>query len=303
MFYVVPIFSTWWVNFVVYGTVIFLIIILRGSPKVKNVASTNIDVNYKSEYFRNIGDLQSKLVSEYFSLNENIEICTGFRISSQEILDILSSRRKFPFESACSCSVTQVEWNYYLKIHITFSQGCKIFMAIRNPEIINKLNVQDKQAYEKILLINSRIISPSMSSLEKEKTIHDYLISTSKYDHENYLKGTIPAESYTPYGLLFNHIGVCQAYAEIFMIFMLLTNIECYMVIGTTLLNGGNDIKDRTHAWNIVKINGKYFHVDVTFDNPTPYAIGAVGHKYFNVQDALMDKTHIWKVDEYPICS
>jgi len=48
-----------WVNFIAYGTVIFLIIIFIAPQKVKNITPPKSDVNYKSEYFRNIGKLQS----------------------------------------------------------------------------------------------------------------------------------------------------------------------------------------------------------------------------------------------------
>jgi len=255
-----------------------------------------------AEYISNLGELQTKLVTEYFKLNDNIEICVGFRTSPQEILDIVSNRKVFPFQNEAACTVTQENYNYYIKLNISYTQGCKIFMTILRNDNADKLNELDKKVYEKIVQINRKIISPTMSNLQKERTIHDYLISTSKYDHENYLKDNIPTEAYTPYGLLFNHVCVCQAYAETFMIFMTLINIECYMVVGSTLLHGGNSKQDITHAWNIVKIDGRYFHVDVTFDNPIPDVIGRVEHNYFNVTDTFLDKTHVWKVNQYPIC-
>jgi hypothetical protein len=39
------------------------------------------------------------------------------------------------------------------------------------------------------------------------------------------------------------------------------------------------------HAWNMVKLDGKYYHVDVTFDDPARDNIGSVRHDYFLVSD------------------
>jgi transglutaminase/protease-like cytokinesis protein 3 len=138
--------------------------------------------------------------------------------------------------------------------------------------------------------------------LQKEKNIHDYLIATSRYDYENYQKGIIPEDSRTPYGLLFHHAAICQAYAETFMIFMTLANIECHMVVGTTNDENYRRGDQDKHAWNIVKIDKKYYHVDLTFDNPIPCIAGRVEHRYFNVSDKFMDKTHTWPKNQFPLC-
>lgn len=124
-----------------------------------------------------------------------------------------------------------------------------------------------------------------MPSLEKARTVHNYLISTSKYDERK----LVPKESYTPYALLFDHCAVCKAYAETNMIFMYLLVIECYMVVGKMR---DSSETDAGHAWNIIKIGDKYGHVDVTSDNPDPKHFGKPIEKYFFANDTFMTLTH-----------
>jgi len=57
------------------------------------------------------------------------------------------------------------------------------------------------------------------------------------------------------------------------------------------------------HAWNIVKLDDEYYHVDVTTDKmenkTSKYAI----HKYFNITDKEILNSHVFdKMFEYPKC-
>ena len=42
------------------------------------------------------------------------------------------------------------------------------------------------------------------------------------------------------------------------------------------------------HIWNLVEIDGSYYHVDATFDDPTPDRLGFVSHKYFLLSDSAI---------------
>ena len=53
-----------------------------------------------------------------------------------------------------------------------------------------------------------------------------------------------------------NRTGVCQAYAYAFYYLMSKFDIECYVTASDTM----------NHAWNIVKIQDDYYHVDCTYD-------------------------------------
>lgn len=118
-------------------------------------------------------------------------------------------------------------------------------------------------------------VDDDMSDIEKALTVHDYMVLNYKYDFENYLNGTIPDESYTMAGLLNNKTGVCQAYADTYKYIMNLLNIDCITISSNSM----------NHAWNMIKIDGSWYHVDVTWDDPIYDRLGRVGHEYFLVSD------------------
>ncbi len=245
----------------------------------------------------NIQTLEKLMVESYYNLEEDIEIRAYFLISVNEVIDILGNKKVFIFNNNFCCTTLQT-YITDIKIKVSYTQGFRIFRVILAPILKDKLNPQDIEVYNKIKNIFNNIIKAEMSDLKKVRAVHDYLILTSRYDEENYKNNTIPEVSHTPYGLLFKNKAVCSAYAEVFMIFMTLANIECYYVIG--------NIKDTTnsmgHAWNIIRIKNHFYHIDVTFNNPVPDVMGRVKYDYFNLTDEKIAKTHKWNINEYPAC-
>jgi transglutaminase-like putative cysteine protease len=144
--------------------------------------------------------------------------------------------------------------------------------------------------YAKCEEILAEIIKPEMTDLEKETAIHDYLVLNAAYDAEGFEADTLTDDGYTPYGLLIEGKGVCQAYAETAKLLLNMVGIEC--AVATGLANGGGEWFG--HAWNIVEIDGKRYHLDVTFDDPVPDRKGKVSHEYFNLTDEQIQKDHQW---------
>jgi putative cell wall-binding protein len=184
-----------------------------------------------------------------------------------------------------------------------------------------------KAYYNAAQNILSSIIVPGMSDYEKEKAIHDYIIDNTKYDMENYLNDTIPPDSYSPYGALINHVAVCEGFAEATDLLLNMAGIESMVVFG----EANNGEITGGHGWNIVKIDGKYYHVDTTWEypaeitqddttditwddsewfeaeNPTPSSVGILDpiylrYKYFNLSDSQIGKNHFWDKENYPAC-
>lgn len=96
-----------------------------------------------------------------------------------------------------------------------------------------------------------------MSELEKVLAIHEWVVRECDYDYANYLNGAIPNESYYPDGVLNKGLAVCNGYMLTMTKLLTENGVACYNVSS----------KSMNHGWNIVKVDGKYYHVDSTWDD------------------------------------
>ena len=153
--------------------------------------------------------------------------------------------------------------------------------------------------YKKAKEITDKVIKPEMTELEKELALYDYIITHSRYDKLNYDHGTIPTESHNAYGILVKGVGVCDGYSQALKILMNLAGLECYEVVGSKI-----GMEDEGHAWNIVRINGAYYHIDATYDDPVSESgTSILQHTYFNLSDRQISTDHTWDRSRYPECN
>lgn len=110
-------------------------------------------------------------------------------------------------------------------------------------------------------------VKPGMSQWQIALALHDYLILQSAYDDS--------LQKHLPYHLLTENTAVCSGYALAYQYLLLEAGIDCLYVV--------SDAMD--HGWNLVKIDGKWYHVDVTWDDPSPNTPGVVDHSYFLLTD------------------
>ena len=132
-----------------------------------------------------------------------------------------------------------------------------------------------------------------LDELGKELFIHDFIVENVKYDK---LKKEY---SHEIIGALGNGVAVCEGIAKAVKILCDELNIWC--IIALSEANPDKGIKYR-HAWNVIRIGGQYYHLDVTFDN-TLSRDDTVRYDYVNLSDKQIFRDHepvIWKV---PACS
>lgn len=109
------------------------------------------------------------------------------------------------------------------------------------------------------------------TDLKKEKYVHDTLLNLLHYELNSPL-------NQSAYSAIVNHSSVCAGYSKAFQYILMQLNIPCYYVTG---YSSGD------HAWNIVYIDGKYYNVDLTWDNT-----GYNSYAYFNKSDSEFSSTH-----------
>lgn len=131
----------------------------------------------------------------------------------------------------------------------------------------------------------------------KIKYVHDYLITNVAYNHgalERILNGNVPAsdqQSHTLYGALINKTPVCDGYSKTFQLIMNNLGIECEYYEGETDGDFNNGVN---HAWNYLKLDGKYYWMDVTWDDLdyADYPQG-IAYEYFCITTDWLDNTHV----------
>jgi len=113
-------------------------------------------------------------------------------------------------------------------------------------------------------------MDPSWSELTKVMYINDYLTYNCEYDRT--------LSKYCAYNCIVEKTSVCQGYAEAFFFLMYKLGIDC-RIISSEALN---------HAWNMVKVDGEWYQIDVTWNDPVPDTKGNSGHTYMLISEALM---------------
>lgn len=140
---------------------------------------------------------------------------------------------------------------------------------------------------EKVL----NLIDDSMSDLEKVIFIHDYLCIDVEYAYEDYLNGTVRPDAHSLKGALLDKSAVCDGYASAFQYYMLLLDIPC------------NTIINSDHAWNQVCVNGKWYFVDVTWDDPVWDYYGTVSHQNLLKSKAAFTEHDFTTASGYEACN
>lgn len=141
--------------------------------------------------------------------------------------------------------------------------------------------------YEQVVSSILSNLNNKMTDLEKILYIHDWMVLNIEYDYENFINGSIPEEAFEAKGALVNKKAVCNGYALAFKDLMNRIGVE-NVLVSSNYLN---------HIWNQVKIDGNWYHVDVTWDDPVPDIKGQVYHDNFLVSEQAIIEANHEKID------
>lgn len=143
---------------------------------------------------------------------------------------------------------------------------------------------EGKAVFDAAFAAVNHVIKDGMSEEEKVKAIHDYLIYNANYVNNGDYKS---AENwaYGACGVLIHKEGVCQSYAIAFYMMATAAGLDCQYVTGTA--DGGG------HAWNQVKVDGTWYYIDCTWDDPivNGYSGGGENYTYYLSQTLWSDHT------------
>ena len=133
-------------------------------------------------------------------------------------------------------------------------------------------------------------ITPEMGEYEKALYLHDRLAAIVTYvDGPN---------AHNAYGALVEGKAVCEGYAEAYQYLLQQVGIQSHNITGSSY-NAGTGAYEG-HEWTCARIDGKYYHIDVTWDDQGE----VLYHAYFGLSDARIQEDHVIEVPAYalPVC-
>ena len=133
----------------------------------------------------------------------------------------------------------------------------------------------------------------SKSDLEKEIYVHDYCLDNFSYDY------SFEENSFSILGAILNKKAVCEGIAKFVKFVFDYLDVESLVVSGKAS-NPVHEEKLESHAWNIVRIDGNTYHLDVTFDMTIKNRENR--YDYFNLCDEEIKRDHLI-TESVPICT
>ncbi len=128
-----------------------------------------------------------------------------------------------------------------------------------------------KKVMDKVSEIVSTYVKSGMSDYEKALVLHDYLVDTTQYDSS--------LTEHNAEGVLLKETGVCQSYAAAYSLLLDKAGVWNDYALSSI------------HIWNLVQMNGAWYHIDVTWDSPReddrPEDEG-IRHLFFGVPDEVI---------------
>lgn len=185
----------------------------------------------------------------------------------------------------------------YLNIETTTRGSNKTYRVFINNGNQSSYLIDEFSSKEQVDLALSQINKVRDSLVAKKtgnrfqdiKMVHDYLVDNLNYD------STLTRPNiYNIYGALVDKICVCEGYAKSFKYILDAMDIPCTLVIGKGVNSEG---KTENHAWNYVELNGVWYAVDTTWDDPIILGGGIlnkeVKYRYFLKGANTMNKDHM----------
>jgi len=233
---------------------VLLVIILTVSVSAVYTNSPKADTvkNYKQVY---------EAIYQALDAQQSYLDITGWKVQDQDIMDIFND---VMYNSPEFFYVTQ-------KLSYRYNQAGEVTSLSFTYNMSKTKRAECTAFYEEeISWIVNEVEQLSLTEPEIALYVHDYLISSYSYDETETI--------FDVYQFLKERKGVCHAWSLCYLAIMRELDIPCFMVIS----------KEMNHSWNLVQIEGEWYHVDLVFDDPQPDRPGQVDHLHFLLSDSAI---------------
>lgn len=184
---------------------------------------------------------------------------------------IKTAAQRFP-------QVRQYSWSS-TTLKLSLATGAQILAALQNGDeaVLSDENTSIARQARQVI---SQLITPGMSDLEKEIAIHNYIIHHCDYEINDGLN-TSDARGFFDHGR-----AQCSGYSDTFRLLGGLCGLEIASLSGEIVGEDGG------HEWNLIRLDGLWYAVDVTWDDPK--GGGAENGMYLNVPLRALDSDHVY---------
>lgn len=131
----------------------------------------------------------------------------------------------------------------------------------------------------------NKFITNDMDDFHRAKAVNDFVVQLASYSDED------ASEGQSVFELISKKTGVCQAYALLSYRLFLAAGLDAKYVYGYS--------DNQLHAWNLVNVNGDWYHIDTTWNDVNPDEPYAIAYAYFLVNDEKLSEDHIWANENY----
>lgn len=189
--------------------------------------------------------LYGYILDELEDFNERVDISYYVKKNNWDLDDVRLQVKYFYLSEPALFYVDREVIVYYSS---DFSEVELGFQFLYSKEKTTEM----KKAMKKAALKAVADITDDMTTAEKALWVHDYIILNCSYDSAE--------KNYSAYDCLVKKSAVCQGYSLAYTYIMRdILGIDCTIVFTDS----------QNHAWNYVKIGKKWYHVDLTADDPT----------------------------------
>lgn len=225
------------------------------------VSITDVNEYYRNYDFKFVQNISNKVPSNYQDLlnvyytviNSGVDEFT-FYCPKNEYENCIDDVENIANNQTLLSNINNYvhPYNSFSHIETEFDNLGKVTISIErhySKSDIEKINKKIDEIYKEIY-------NDNISVQDNIKAFHDYIVENTKYDSDRSDKNIVKYRSDTAYGPLFEGYAICGGYTDLMELFFEKMGLKSYRV------------SSYLHIWNAVKIKDKWYHIDLTWDDP-----------------------------------
>lgn len=213
------------------------------------------------------------VLSEIFTMPKSIKIpnLDGYELKNVFAAILNDNPEIFFLARTCTLEEFTFKYDYFIPAYILTQQEYQTMRAEleeKAQELLSQLGDAD--------------------DWQRERIIHDYIVKGCEYEYNGDDTGSDTVAS--AYGAIVEGRASCEGYSKAAKYLMDRAGMTSTVVSGSATNSTGETTK---HMWNAVMLEGKWYYLDCTWDDPVSKERGQTPtYTYFNITSELISVSH-----------